>query len=390
MTTEELNAVVGRGEDSRHQFKIDVSSPASLAAEMVAFANSGGGQIFLGVDDLGTVVGLSREDVHRLNQLVANVSSEIVRPAIIPVTENVAVEGGVVIVISVPDGPGKPYMDRTGAIWVRQGSDKRRVSSREEMQRMFQRAHLLYGESVPVPGSSIEEIDRSWFLAFYRKCFDVEFSEQGISLSTALQNMRLMVGEELNTAGLLLFGSNPAPLIPSFHIKCVTYPGTDIHVDEYIDSADAIGRIDMQFENALAFVLRHLRREQRGQSVNSIGILEVPRIVFEELLANALIHRDYFVPAPIRLFVFDDRIEIISPGHLPNNLTIDNIRSGNSNIRNPVLASYATSVLPYRGLGNGVVRALREYPDIDFVDDREANRFVAIVRRNIPGWSGVG
>jgi ATP-dependent DNA helicase RecG len=131
----------------------------------------------------------------------------------------------------------------------------------------------------------------------------------------------------------------------------------------------------------MSFVLRNLRRQQRDQGVNSEGILEIPRIVFEELLANAIIHRDFFVSAPIRIFIFDDRIEIISPGHLPNNLTVANIRSGNSNMRNPILASYATKVLPYRGLGNGIVRAIKEYPEIEFIDDRDGNRFVAIVRR---------
>ena len=99
------------------------------------------------------------------------------------------------------------------------------------------------------------------------------------------------------------------------------------------------------------------------------------------MLANAIIHRDFFISAPIRIFIFDDRIEIISPGNLPNNLTVANIRSGNSNMRNPILASYATKVLPYRGLGSGIVRALKEYPDIDFIDDRDGNRFVAVVRR---------
>ena len=85
--------------------------------------------------------------------------------------------------------------------------------------------------------------------------------------------------------------------------------------------------------------------------------------------------------APIRIFLFDDRVEIISPGHLPNNLTVANIRSGNSNIRNPTLTSYATRVLPYRGLGTGILRALKEYPAIDFVDDRDGNQFRAVIRR---------
>ena len=105
------------------------------------------------------------------------------------------------------------------------------------------------------------------------------------------------------------------------------------------------------------------------------------KIVFEELVANALIHRDYFISAPIRLFIFSDRIEIISPGHLPNNLTIENIKYGNSNIRNPVLASFATKLLPYRGLGNGIRRALKAYPNIIFTDDLDGNLFKCIIKR---------
>jgi ATP-dependent DNA helicase RecG len=88
------------------------------------------------------------------------------------------------------------------------------------------------------------------------------------------------------------------------------------------------------------------------------------------------------------LFIFSDRIEIISPGHLPNNLTVDNIRNGNSNIRNPILASYvAKGLLPYRGLGSGVPRAIEAWPRIEFQDDRDGMLFIAKVTRTaaLPG-----
>ena len=133
------------------------------------------------------------------------------------------------------------------------------------------------------------------------------------------------------------------------------------------------------FQATLSFVLRSISRVQLEQGVNSVGRPEVPRIVLEELLANALIHRDYFVSAPIRVFVFADRIEIINPGHLPNNLSVENIKNGNSNIRNPILASFGTKILPYRGLGNGVRRALQAYPAIEFIDDRDGNLFKVII-----------
>ena len=88
--------------------------------------------------------------------------------------------------------------------------------------------------------------------------------------------------------------------------------------------------------------------------------------------------------APIRLFIFDNRIEIISPGHLPNNLTVEKIRVGNSNIRNPILVSYvAKGLLPYHGLGSGIRRALEQWPQIDFVDDREGCLFTVTIHRKM-------
>ncbi|MFO0176221.1 MAG: RNA-binding domain-containing protein [Planctomyces sp.] len=381
METTELLEAVGRGEDSRHQFKEDVTNATALAAEIAAFANSGGGQIFIGVADNGSIHGLDVAAVGRLNQLISNTASTNVRPAINPRTENVSVGNGIVLVVTIPDGLSKPYVDNSGVIWVKSGSDKRRVTAREELQRMFQTAQLVHGDDIPVPGTSASDIDVEYFRQFFTKRFGMDLEEQGLSLAQVLTNMRLLSTGLLTVSGALLFATDPTPLVPAFHIKAVCYPGTDIHASQYADSADIYGRIDSQFEQAMSFVLRNLRREQRDQGVNSEGILEVPRIVFEELLANAIIHRDFFVSAPIRIFMFDDRIEIISPGHLPNNLTVANIRSGNSNMRNPILASYATKVLPYRGLGNGIVRAIKEYPKIDLIDDRDGNRFVVIVRR---------
>jgi len=381
METTELLEAVGRGEDSRHQFKEDVTNATALAAEIAAFANSGGGQIFIGVADNGSIHGLDVAAVGRLNQLISNTASTNVRPAINPRTENVSVGNGIVLVVTIPDGLSKPYVDNSGVIWVKSGSDKRRVTAREELQRMFQTAQLVHGDDIPVPGTSASDIDVEYFRQFFTKRFGMDLEEQGLSLAQVLTNMRLLSTGLLTVSGALLFATDPTPLVPAFHVKAVCYPGTDIHASQYADSADIYGRIDSQFEQAMSFVLRNLRREQRDQGVNSEGILEVPRIVFEELLANAIIHRDFFVSAPIRIFMFDDRIEIISPGHLPNNLTVANIRSGNSNTRNPILASYATKVLPYRGLGNGIVRAIKEYPKIDLIDDRDGNRFVVIVRR---------
>ena len=381
METTEILEILNRGEDSRHQFKENITNINSLAGEMVAFSNSGGGYIFIGVGDHGDITGLNNEDVARLNQLISNAASQSVRPPVNPQTENVAFPQGLVMVVKLSDGISKPYMDNAGAIWIKNGADKRRVTAREELQRMYQSAGLIHGDEIPANGMTVGDLDLDYFKRFFKRQYKEEIEVQDLSLPVILQNMNLMNDQILNIAGALLFAKAPQMRLPVFMVKAVSYPGTDIHASEYRDSEDVTGKLKDIFDKALSFITRNIHHIQGDQNVNSPGELEIPKIALEELLANALVHRDYFISAPIRLFIFDDRIEIISPGHLPNNLTIENIKTGNSNIRNPILASFASKILPYRGLGNGIRRALNEYPDIDFVDDRDSNQFIVIIKR---------
>ncbi len=379
----DLHQTLKKGEDSQQQFKQAISNGNALAAEMVAFSNSQGGKLFIGVNDHGDIVGIPDEQLPILNQLVANTASQSVRPPINPMTENIVTDKGLVMVITVPAGVNKPYMDAQGFFWVKSGSDKRRVTAREEIQRMYQSANLIHADVTPVAGMHIDALDRDYFNQFVLKQYGDLPEDMELSCGQLLTNMNLMQGDEFNIAGALLFSKMPSVKLPVFIVKAVAYPGCDIHLDTYIESRDITGKLESVFNEALAFLLRQLRRVQNQQNVNSEGQLEISKTALEELLINALIHRDYFISAPIRLFVFDDRIEMISPGHLPNNLTIEHIKNGNSNIRNPVLASFAAKILPYRGLGNGIRRALKAYPDIEFVDDRDGNLFKVMIKRPI-------
>ncbi len=381
MKLNELTDLIACGEDSRHQFKADVTNELSLAQELAAFSNTGGGTLLIGVSDDGKVRGLSAEDVARLNQLISNAASQSVRPPVNPITENVRHPNGLVIVVQVPDGISKPYMDRDGVVWLKSAGDKRKATSREEIQRLFQSASLVHGDEVPVSGTTVDDIDLWSFNQFYEKEFDDRIENDRAALSRVLRNLNLLRDGALNVAGTLLFGKHPELCLPAFVVKCVAYPGSDIHVSEYRDSEDIGGPLRVAFDRTMGFLLRNIAHLQNGRDINSVGEPEIPRIALEELVINALVHRDYFISAPVRVFVFDDRIEIINPGHLPNNLTIENIKSGNSNIRNPILASFAAKLLPYRGLGNGVRRALKAYPRIEFEDDREGCLFTVRIAR---------
>lgn len=383
METTELIEALSRGEDSRHQFKENFTNADALAAEIVAFSNTAGGRIFIGVQNDGTVLGLSHADIDRLNQLISNTASNNVRPAVNPLTENVQHLNGIVMVVTIAEGVSKPYMDRNGAIWVKNGSDKRRATSREEIQRLFQQAGLVHADETPVASLGVGDLDLPYFEAFFEQQFGESFARHNLPLPQLLTNMNLMNQGQLNVAGALLFAKAPQYALPAFIVKSVAFVGTHIEDQRYIDSRDITGKLADVFQQTLGFISANTHAVQGEQGFNSQGQSEIPRIVWEELVANALIHRDYFISAPVRVLVFADCVEIISPGHLPNNLTIENIKAGNSNMRNPILASFAAKLLPYRGLGSGILRALRAWPRIDLIDDRPGNLFKAVIWRPI-------
>jgi len=352
METTELIDLLSRGEDSRHQFKENLTNADALAAEIVAFSNTGGGKIFIGVQNDGSVLGLSRADIDRLNQLVSNSASQSVRPAVNPLTENVPHPNGTVMVLTIAEGVSKPYMDKNGTIWVKNGPDKRHAASREEIQRLFQQAGLIHADETPVAGLSVGDVDIPYFGTFFEQQFGTPLSQHNQPLPQLLTNLNLLNKGQLNVAGSLLFAKAPQYALPAFIVKAVAFVGNEIEDPRYIDSRDIVGKLADVFQQTLGFIV-----------------------------ANALIHRDYFVSAPVRVLVFDDRVEIISPGHLPNNLTIENIKAGSSNMRNPILASFAAKLLPYREPGSGLLRALRAYPQIKLFDDRAGKLFKVIVTR---------
>ena len=382
METEELLAIIANGEDSRHQFKQNITRAESLVPELAAFSNSKGGLLLIGVTDDGDIQGLTVDDMGRINQLVSNAAKDV-KPPISVTTENVALPSGMVMVVDVPEGISKPYMDGNLHVWVKNSANKSKVSAREELLRMFQSSALVHADEISVNGSSVTDVDQEFFDAFFEREYGERVEDQDVSRVQLLENMNLAKNGQLNICGTLLFASRPQIRLPVFIVKAVAFPGVDIEDEHYIDSQDINGKLSDVFQKVLGFVLANIRHVQNEQSINSVGEPEIPRIVLEELIANALIHRDYFVSAPIKVLVFADRIEIVSPGHLPNNLTIENIKMGNSNVRNPILASFAPKVLPYRGLGSGIKRAIKAYPDIEFIDDRAGNAFKAIIKRRI-------
>lgn len=379
----ELLEVIQRGESSSVQFKERLPHVDSLAQEMVAFSNTDGGKIIIGVNDkTGDRNGLSYQELQEVNQKLVNVASQSVFPPIIIKTETVKVNEDNIVIVEIKEGISKPYKDRNGAIFMKNGSDKRRVTSNDEIARLLQSSKIMFADELPVMGSTVTDINADLFNKFVYTKYRRSLDDMGISLPKSLKNLNLLSDEHLTLAGLLLFSDNRQHFRTQFTIQCVSVDANDITGNSFSDNEAPIeGNMLTVFQKAVGFVDRNMRKQQTGTSFNSPAEWEIPYEVFEELLVNALIHRDYFIQSTIKIFIFKNRVEIISPGKLPNSLTIENIQNGISIARNPVLQSVAQFVLPYKGLGTGVSRAVALYPEIEFINDTTSEQFRVIIKR---------
>jgi len=210
MEVSELLDIIRKGESGKVQFKERMSHITGMAYEMIAFSNSEGGKIIFGVNDkTGDLNGLSFSEIANLNSQLANIASNNILPPIFIKTETVSVNGNNLVVVTIPEGNGKPYKDRSGNIYVKNGSDKRKVTSNEELARLLQTGRSIFADEIPVHGSNISDIDMDRFKTFIKKRYNKTLSEFDIPLSRILENLNLAKNGMLSLAGMLLFGEKP-------------------------------------------------------------------------------------------------------------------------------------------------------------------------------------
>ena len=388
MEARELLEIIGTGETSRVQFKESMPHKDSLTQEIVAMTNSLGGLILFGVEDATNVPkGLPPEVIEEYDRAVSQVADNI-KPTVYIQTEVVNVGSfdapKNILVIHVPEGSNKPYKTDKGNIYVKQGANKRLVLDNQEIVRLLQRSSNLLADEIPVFDTSSKDIDERAFSNYFVREFGMSYADKGLTYEEALKVKRVIRNGEVTLAGLLFFGLTPQSIKPTCTIKVVSYFGNDSGGSYYRSKpADLTGTLPELFSKCMDWLKNNLKSVQAGQGFNSIGKLEINEEALIELIQNALLHRDYFKNAPIRVFLFDDRLEIISPGRLPNSLTVEDIRYGNPVVRNNQLVAFASRTMPFSGLGTGIKRALERQPNIEFYNDFEGDQFKVVIPRII-------
>jgi predicted HTH transcriptional regulator len=388
MDAAELREIISLGETSTVQFKQALDNQDKAAAELIAMANARGGLIIFGVaDKTGKITGLDYADLQAANSKIANIANDLVKPPVFITTEALVVDdpGGdtkKVLIVYVEEGISKPYKDRNGVIWVKQGADKRKLTDNNEIARLFQQSGIMYADEMIVPNTGTDDIDIHK-VEEYKQHIPRSLGDKPPPDMQLYQNLNIVRNGRLTLGGLLFFAKNPQQYRPAFCIEAVSFFGNSIGGTDYRDGRHITGTIPQLFKEGMAFFMANLRHRQMGQNFNSAGIPEISEITLEELLQNALVHRDYTKNAPIRLMVFDNRLEMVSPGSLPNSLTVEGIKLGQAVVRNNLLRTYCSKVMIYRGFGSGIVRALEHQPDTELINDTEGEQFIVKIPRPV-------
>ena len=340
MTEGELRALIGRGEDQRTEFKAAEADSADLARAITALANSAGGALLLGIGDDGSVLGLwyaqpphiarsirTLPHLSAWRQFVVNVSRHNCEPAVTIHVEHIAVEGRDVLVVHVPDGQDKPYR-ANGRVYVRIDKEVHEAT-REEVARLLVESGRVQYERLPVTDSDLGELAEALVRDYLAEVRCLPYPEDADERTRLLVNMGFVTqhaGHVTPTvAGLLLFGARPQDRLSAATLKCAFFYGRH-QGTQLRDRADVVGPLHRVIGDGAAFVARNRRLVPRMEGIRRVDVPEYPDYSVREALANGLAHRDWSLEgAKVRLFMFDDRLEIWSPGRLPPPVTLERL-----------------------------------------------------------------
>ena len=374
MLKTELLELIANGENSGVEFKRDDIRPEQLAKEVVAMANFQGGRVLLGVEDDGTVSSIQRPD---LEEWVMNIFQNKIHPMILPFYEEVKLDDGkTVAVVSFPIGISKPYVLRHSGkeeIYIRVGTTSR-LATREQQMRLFELGGMLHTEVMPVPRTDMSCLDDARLMNYIRDILrDPDVPQSTDAWEARLLGLGFLTEAAGNIcctiAGLILFGKNPRRYLKQAGLRVMAFQGDDkdyqTALDEILDGA-MVGRWDMSNGDKRlidgGIIERFMQAmtpfiSQQSAEVNIELRRETqwfyPLEAVREALINALAHRDWTRFVEIEVSAYSNRLEIISPGTLPNSMTVEKMKAGQRSPRNTIVMEVLRDYgyVDYRGMG---------------------------------------
>ena len=342
MTGQHLRDLIARGEGRTIEFKRTLTK--KLGRELCAFANSDGGTLLIGVSDRGRIVGVANHD--RAKSRVGSIA-RAAEPAIVVEVDTI----GEVLRVTVPPQPGKPYS--FGGRFFRRDGATRQQMSRAEIEDMFYVAGHLHFDRTPYPHFDLDGHldDAAWAVFSHRAKVP-----KTMDRIAALRNLGLIdAGERMTHAGAWLMARDIRTVTTSAHVSCSLFLGrTKARI---LDRRDFYGDVPSMIDNATAWILTKINVELIIKSVQRAERPELPEEALREAVANAVVHRDYRSPGNAQVYVFKDRVEIVSPGGLPEGMTPADL-GAKSLPRNPLLFSMLHRMGVVEQIGSGIRRIL--------------------------------
>ena len=348
-----LIEVLQKPEGKTLEYKRDLSSPDGLLKTLVAFANTAGGILAIGIED-GTRRVTGVPNVLATEERLASIVADSIRPRLVPDIEVVSWRKTQVLVVQVYPSAARPhYLVRLGpeaGVFVRLGSTNRRadLAQIDEMRRFGQ---LETFDEQPIPELNSEALD-------FRAASEL-FAPVRKLAPSAFRNLRVTAkhqGREVPTVGgFLLFARNRFDRFRDAWLQAGRFAGEDR--TRIVDSSEIRSYLPQAADQAIAFIQKHLSREAVITATRRVDRWTVPMVALREAIINAIVHADYAERgAPIRIAIFDDRIEVENPGILPLGLTIDDIRRGVSKLRNRVIGRVFHELGLIEQWGSGIQR----------------------------------
>lgn len=369
---------IKKGESKILEFKKVLPSSEKISKTIISFANMNGGKILVGITKDGGVKGLDDADPGDYADRLANIVHDMIHPVLVPEIYSYEVNNKTIIVVEIYPSNTKPHFlkskGKLEGTYIRVGATNKQADFDYIKELERQRLNISYDE----------DINRSFSFESFDTDMLIKILEKNLNKSIAFEdlvNFKLIKVEKdrkyFTNAALIIMGK-----LDHAKIRCARFKGDTM--DVFIDQKDLSGDIFTQLENAMKFLLFNinLHGEIGPDYLRRVDTYEIPPDALREALINALIHRDYVITgADIKIAVFDNTIEITSPGAFPRGITIEEILRGRSEIRNRVIARIFREAELIEQWGRGIKRIIQqcEAHDLRTPEIAESGMFVQFV-----------
>ena len=357
-----------KGESKTVEFKAKLPDKSETYMKtIIAFANTSGGKLIIGIDDNKSIIGIDKDNIFEIMDKVTNAISDACEPQIVPDISFKTVEDKCILVIEIYPGANRPYYlkskGKERGTYIRSAATSRLADSDKIRELEMEGKNISWDEQICMGYEVTKEaIDK--LCSDIQKYMSLSISEE-IKMPTEKQLINWKVLKKVNDK---LLATNAFVLLTSeffqfAKIQCALFKG--ITRDVFIDKKEYTGSIYEQVEAAYQFVLRHINRSSEIESLIRIDKYELPTSAIREIIINAQVHRNYMDNSCVQIAIYDDRLEVTSPGTLYGGLTLEEILNGRSKIRNKVIAEIFNKMDLIEQWGTGIQRIINRAKEYD-------------------------